>query len=93
MEPGDVDVRPLSTSNVEGLDDLEPNYSEGFIIAFVDGAIWFIRKDVPHEAIAPFLTLEGARSHDRDKELSPYAIDKLPPLQKHDGKYVVESTE
>jgi hypothetical protein len=95
MEPGDIEVGPLASSSKfsTGFNDLEPNYPEGFLVAFVDVAVWFIRKDVPKEAIAPFYTVEGARMHDREKELAPYAIDKVPPLTKTDGRYYLPPAE
>ena len=86
-EPGDIHVEPLIAAH-HALNLLEPNYPNGFLIAFVDGAVWWIKKDVPQEVIRPFFTVEGAKAHDREVELSPYALDKVPPLPKVDGKYV-----
>jgi hypothetical protein len=92
MEPGDIDVGPLESSDREqGFGFLEPNLAKGFIVAFADGAVWWIRKDVPQEVILPFLTLDGARTHNRDDELAKYALKKLPPFEKRDGHYVVPS--
>lgn len=91
MEPGDIHIKALlRSSRSTGIDNLKPNYPDGFLVAFVDGAVWHIRADVPWDAISPFYTLEGARTHDRDKELGPYVIDKLAPLNKHDGRYLFE---
>ena len=88
MEPGDVEVDPLKSSTT-GFGDLTPNYPEGFLVGFVDGSVWLIRKDVPHEVIAPFFTLEGAAAHDRDVDSAPYVIDRTSPLPKLDGRYVL----
>ncbi|MCI0334416.1 MAG: hypothetical protein L0228_14455 [Planctomycetes bacterium] len=79
MEPGDIEVNRLLSPDIEIGESLAPNYEQGFLFAFVDGAVWWIRKDVPQKVIAPFLTLEGARTHDRDDELAKFALDKLPP--------------
>jgi hypothetical protein len=89
MEPGDIDIdHLLSLARDESIGQhLTPNYPEGFLVGFIDGAVWWIRKDVPQEVILPFLTLEGAGKHDRDDELTKYAFDKLPPFEKHDGRY------
>lgn len=81
MEPGDIGIAPLIRS---GFSELEPNYPEGFLIAFADGAVWCISKDVPHDLIKPFFTLEGARAHDRDVELASFAVEKIPPLARRD---------
>lgn len=91
QEPGDIHVNSLRYSH-SAFRDLEPNYSDGFLIAFVDGAVWRIKKDVPKDVIEPFFTLEGAKSHDREVELAPYALDKVPPLPKVDGMYVFPET-
>jgi hypothetical protein len=93
MEPGDVDVSVLKRSKEFGFENLEPNYPEGFLVAFVDGAVWWIKKDVPSDVISQFYTLEGAQSHDREKELAPYVLDKIPPLKKHDGQYFIPSSD
>ena len=81
MQPGDIQLDELSAGNWKsGIGTLEPNLSEGFIVAFVDGAVWCIRNDVPREAISKFFTLESAKRYDREEVLGPYAIDKLPPF-------------
>ena len=89
MEPGDVEVGPILRSRDDGFAELESNYFDGFLVAFVDGAVWCIRRDVPHAILSPFMTVDGAKQHDRDKELAPYAIKKLPPLNKYRGIYMV----
>lgn len=93
MEPGDIEVASLlQASDTTGIGTLEPNYSEGFLVAFVDGAVWCIRRDIPYKAISPFYTLDGARLHDRDVELAPYVIDKVPPLVKKRGQYFLDGS-
>jgi hypothetical protein len=95
MEPGDIQLETLlaGESDDPGFGNLTPNYSEGFLVAFVDGAVWWIKRDIPHKVLLPFLTVEGARSHDREKELTPYALDKLPPLKPRDGMYWLPPSE
>jgi hypothetical protein len=85
MEPGDIDVESLKNGVTL---NIEPNYPDSFIIAFVDGAVWRVRREVPYSVISPFLTLEGAQSHDREDQLGSYAIEKIPSLPKVDGRYV-----
>jgi hypothetical protein len=92
MEPGDIAIGPLLHRDNDIGDVLASNYRQGFLIAFVDGAVWWIRTDVPQKVIAPFFTLEGARAYDRDDALAKYALRKLPPLDKEDGKYVYRPT-
>lgn len=88
MEPGDIDVgRLLRPDQFTIGEHLAPNFPPGFLIAFVDGAVWWIRGDVPQEVIVPFFTLKGAQTHNRDDELAKYALDKLPPLVKYEQGY------
>jgi hypothetical protein len=50
-----------------------------------------LKKDVPRDAISKFFTVESARDYDRDKELGPYTIEKVPPLPKDkEGRYGFE---
>jgi hypothetical protein len=82
MEPGDIEVGPLLSHMTTLQDDLIPNLPGGYLVAFVDGAVWWISHMVPTLAIRPFYTLEGAKTHNRDDELAKYVLDKLPPLEK-----------
>lgn len=66
-EPRDLDVAEIRESITRGLD------GDGMHVAFADGAVWFLRKDVPWEDLKKFFTLEGARQLDRERVLGPYA--------------------
>jgi hypothetical protein len=88
MQPGDVQLDELLAQEWDfGIGAFEPNFPEGFLVAFADGAVWCIRRDVPREAISKFFTVESARLYDRDKILSPYAVDKRPPLSPDDRRF------
>ena len=80
IEPRDIDVRSVlnSTKNT-GLGFLEGNYPNGFLIAFADGAVWFVKNTVPSTDLNKFLTIESARKYDREDYLGGYVIKKLDP--------------
>lgn len=83
MEPGDIEVENLQKGNWKtGIGGLQPNYADGYLVAFADGAVWYIRKDVPREAISKFFTVKEARQNDRGDLLGPYVLDRISPLQK-----------
>jgi hypothetical protein len=95
MQPGDIEVGELLNSQWKtGIGNLKPNYPEGFLIAFVDGSVWFVKKDVPRDVISKFFNVEDARKYDRDLELGPYVIEKVPPLSKDDkGQFTFEPAD
>jgi hypothetical protein len=66
-EPGDLDVRDVPQSITDGPE------GDGFFVAFADGAVWFLRPQVPLEDLKKLFTIEGAKQHDRDQVLGPYA--------------------
>jgi hypothetical protein len=66
MEPGDITLEGMADSIREGLD------GDGFHVAFADGEVWFLSRDVPMANLRPFFTLDGARKHDREDILGPY---------------------
>lgn len=80
IEPGDIELARLQKfKKGVGIGDLKPSYPDGYLLAFADESVWYIRKDVPRSVISKFFTVEGARAHDRRKELGPYLLDELKP--------------
>jgi len=75
-EPGDLDIRHLPPDFLKGID------GDGIMVLFYDGAIWFIKKDVPLELLKQFFTATGARSHNRNDELIKYAVQYCVPTSK-----------
>ena len=67
MEPGDLAIDKVPASLVKGVD------GDGFCVLFSDGAVWFLRSDVPLEDVKKFFTIEGSKKHDREELLGPYA--------------------
>jgi hypothetical protein len=68
MEPGDLSidhVPPTITSGVRG---------RGVHVVFADGALWFLKNDVPLENLKKFFTIDGAKKNDRNVLLRPYLI-------------------
>jgi hypothetical protein len=70
MEPRDLPLDRVPESLVRGLD------GDGFHVVFADGQSWFLSADVPLEDVRKFLTIEGAKKHDRDQVLGPYALSR-----------------
>ncbi len=66
-EPGDLDVREIPETITSGID------GDGVHVLFADGAVWFLRKDVPLDDLKKFFAVEGARRFDREQLLGPYA--------------------
>lgn len=66
MEPGDVDITDIPDSIAAGIT------GKGVHVAFADGNVWFLRRDVPIGDIKRFFTIEGAKTHDRQELLAPY---------------------
>jgi hypothetical protein len=38
--------------------------------------VWFLRHDVPLAELREFFTIDGAKRHDREQVLGPYAVRK-----------------
>lgn len=67
-EPGgDLSIGNVPESIVRGVD------GTGFNVLFADGAVWFLKADVPLENVEKFFTIDGAERYDRDELLAPYA--------------------
>jgi len=68
MEPGDVSIDNVPAGLPLGLNGV------GVHVGFADGLVWFLRPEVPAEVLKQFMTIEGARSNDRDVLLRPYLL-------------------
>lgn len=66
-EPGDINIDHLPEHFTSG------TTGDGIMVMFLDGAVWFIYQNVPVGVLQKFFTVNGARQHDRMKELRPYA--------------------
>jgi hypothetical protein len=76
MEPGgDLDPRtvPRRIGSVGGIGPAAAGHAE-FCVGFADQSVRLLRAAIPFDTLAPFLTVEGAASHDRDAALGPYTI-------------------
>ena len=68
MAPGDLDVRKIPNTITEGTS------GKGVIVAFADGEVWFLHREVPINHLKQFLTIAGAQNSDREQLLRPYAL-------------------
>lgn len=79
-QPGDTDIGTLAAHDRNGSPQgLSSIHESGFHIAFADGAVWFIRDDVPFDSLSRFFTVDGARGADRDHDLAQYRLHALWP--------------
>jgi len=69
-EPGDLDIEHVPESLARGVD------GGGVHVLFADGAVWFLRADVPLGELTEFFTIEGAKRYDREQVLGPYAFHR-----------------
>ena len=66
--PGDLDIEHIPASITRGVD------GGGVHVIFADGAVWFLRADVPLDDLKHFFTIEGAKYWHREQILRPYAF-------------------
>jgi type II secretory pathway pseudopilin PulG len=59
MQPGDIDIDEIDESILKGPD------GGGIHVLFKDGSVVFIPRDTRLETLKRFLTVEGAKQHDR----------------------------
>jgi hypothetical protein len=71
-EPGDLDIRDLPTTTTEGPE------GDGFLVAFVDHQVWFLRNNVPVAVLKEFMTIDTARNAKREELLGPYGQEITP---------------
>ena len=75
MEPKDCDLQDFDN----GVNCASSEYGGGFHVCFADGAVWYLRSDVPPQLLRKFLTQDTAALLDRDVILAPFAIVKRVP--------------
>jgi hypothetical protein len=76
MAPGDLDVTKVPEKITSGVD------GEGVMVAFADGAIWHLRRDIPLADLKKFFTIEGAKEYNREQLLRPYVMESTTPAFK-----------
>jgi hypothetical protein len=82
MEPGgDLDVKtmPRQLGAIGSIGPCEEGKGE-FFVGFADLTVRLIRTDIQFETLAMFLTITGAKQHDRNELLSPHTIRVWNPL-------------
>lgn len=79
MAPGDLSLEEISKNwnKPEARCVGSSISSHNFAVCFVDGALWFLRNDTPHEHIAKFLTVKRASQYDRENELGKFVVKKF----------------
>lgn len=74
IEPRDLPLTDIKKYSIKALGG---TFEDGFLVGFADGAVWFLRKDIPTNVILPFMSISGDRKRDRSIELKPHAIKTL----------------
>lgn len=64
-EPSDLPAEYVDESTLRGID------GTGTFVIFADGTVRFLRADTPLADVKKFLTIEGAKRHDRDRVFGP----------------------
>jgi hypothetical protein len=75
MQPGDYNVIDLLAYRGKIADHLHGLLPDRLHILFADGEVWALDPDAPIADLQPFLTITGAKSHDRDQLLGPHKVD------------------
>jgi hypothetical protein len=75
MQPGDYSVTDLLAYRGRIGDHLHGLLSDRVHVLFADGRVWALDPNAPIADLQPFLTITGAKSHDRDQLLAPHKVD------------------
>jgi hypothetical protein len=75
MQPGDYQLAEVLAYRGKIGDHLQGVLPDRFYVFFADGEVWALDPDAPIADLQPFLTITGAKSHDRDKLLRPHKVD------------------
>ncbi len=76
--PGDFDIRTMPhTINAQDGSGVSGQNPGGFVVLFADGQAWFLSEKVPFDTLERFFTIDGAKRHDRERSLGPFALDRL----------------
>jgi hypothetical protein len=72
MQPGDYNVTDLLAYRGKIGDHLHGLLPDRLHVLFADGEVWALDPDAPIADLQPFLTITGAKLHDRDQLLAPH---------------------
>jgi hypothetical protein len=75
MQPGDYNVTDLLAYQGNIGDHLHGLLPDRLHVLFADGEAWALDPNAPIADLQPFLTITGAKSHDRDQLLGPHRVD------------------
>jgi hypothetical protein len=75
MQPGDYNVADLLAYRLTIGDHLHGLLPDRLHVLFADGEVWALDADAPIADLQPFLTITGAKTHDRDQLLGPHKVD------------------
>ncbi len=75
MQPGDYNVAELLAYTGRIGDHLHGLLPDRLHVLFADGQVWALSPDAPMSALHPFLTITGAKAHNRDQLLAPHRVD------------------
>lgn len=75
MQPGDYKVADLLAYKGRIGDHLHGLLPDRLHVLFADGEVWALDADAPIANLQPFLTITGAKTHDRDQLLGPHKVD------------------
>jgi hypothetical protein len=71
-QPGDYNVTDLLAYRGKIGDHLHGLLPDRLHVLFADGEVWALDPAAPIADLQPFLTITGAKSHDRDQLLAPH---------------------
>jgi hypothetical protein len=75
MQPGDYNITELLAYRGKIGDHLHGLLPDRLHVLFADGTVWALDPNAPIADLQPFLTITGAKSHDRDQLLTPHRVD------------------
>jgi hypothetical protein len=75
MRPGDYNVTDLLAYQGKIGDQLHGLLPDRLQVLFADGEVWALDPNAPIADLQPFLTITGAKTHDRDQLLAPHRVD------------------
>jgi hypothetical protein len=74
MQPGDYDVADLLKYEGRIGEHLHGVLDDRILILFADGEVWALDPNAPIADLQRFLTISGAKTHDRDQLLAPHRV-------------------
>jgi hypothetical protein len=74
FEAGDYNVADLLAYRGRIGDHIHGLLPDRLHVLFADGEVWALDPGAPIADLQPFLTITGAKSHDRDKLLGPHKV-------------------